>query len=109
LLREDDGPLRERRKLSFVGTVTVFVAVDRKGEMAADPQIVMHGIPNLDENGRPFAEIAERAVFNAVDGIPRPRRKDPRTLGEAVRRSVRGAINQAWGKKPLCTVRVATV
>ncbi|RIA56122.1 ribonuclease J [Dichotomicrobium thermohalophilum] len=109
LLREDDGPLRERRKLSFVGTVTVFVVVDRKGEMAADPHIVMHGIPNLDEHGQLFAEIAERAIFNAFDGIPRPRRKDPRTLGEAVRRSVRGAINQAWGKKPLCTVRIATV
>ncbi len=109
LLREEDGPLRERRKLSFVGTMTVFVVVDRKGEMAADPHIVMHGIPNLDENGRLFAEIAERAIFNAFDGIPRPRRKDPRTVGEAVRRSVRGAINQAWGKKPLCTVRVATV
>jgi len=109
LLREDDGPLRERRKLSFVGTVTVFLVVDRKGEMAADPEIVMHGIPNLDEHGQPFPEIAERAIFNAFDGIPRPRRKDPRTVGEAVRRSVRGAINSAWGKKTLCTVRVATI
>ncbi len=109
LLREDDGPLRERRKLSFVGAVAVFLVVDRKGEMAADPHIVMHGIPNLDENGRLFAEIAERAIFNAFDGIPRPRRKDPRTVGEAVRRSVRGAINSAWGKKTLCTVRVAMV
>jgi ribonuclease J len=109
LLREDDGPLRERRKLSFVGTVTVFLVVDRKGEMAADPEIVMHGIPNQDEHGQPFPEIAERAIFNAFDGIPRPRRKDPRTVGEAVRRSVRGAINSAWGKKTLCTVRVATI
>jgi len=70
---------------------------------------VMHGIPNLDEHGQPFPEIAERAIFNAFDGIPRQRRKDPRTVGEAVRRSVRGAINSAWGKKTLCTVRVATI
>ncbi len=109
LLREDDGPLRERRKLSFVGAVAVFLAVDRKGEMAADPQIVMHGIPHRDEDGRTFSEIAERAIFNAFDGIPRPRRKDPRTVSEAVRRSVRAAINQAWGKKTLCTVRIAVV
>ena len=109
LLREDDGPLRERRKLSFVGAVIVFLAVDRKGEMAADPQIVMHGIPHRDEDGRTFSEIAERAIFNAFDGIPRPRRKDPRTVSEAVRRSVRAAINQAWGKKTLCTVRIAVV
>jgi len=109
LLREDDGPLRERRKLSFVGAVAVFLAVDRKGEMATDPQIVMHGIPHRDEDGRTFSEIAERAIFNAFDGIPRPRRKDPRTVSEAVRRSVRAAINQAWGKKTLCTVRIAVV
>ena len=109
LLREEDSPLRERRKLSFAGAVTVFLVVTQKGEMAADPHTIMHGIPALDENGQSFDEIAERAVFGAFDSIPRTRRKDPKLVGEAVRRSVRGAINSAWGKKPLCTVRVAMV
>ena len=48
LLRAEDGPLRERRKLSFSGAVSVFLVVDRDGEMAADPHIVMHGIPGRD-------------------------------------------------------------
>ncbi|MFP3920657.1 MAG: ribonuclease J [Dichotomicrobium sp.] len=109
LTRADDGPLRERRKLSFVGTVTVFLVLDGKGEMAADPELVIHGIPAADNHGRSFEEIAESAMFGAYDSIPRPRRKDAKLVGEAVRRSVRSAINQAWGKKPLCTVRVATV
>jgi len=109
LLRADDGPLRERRKLSFVGTVTVFLVINGKGELAADPDMVMHGLPAHDADGRSFEEIGEDAIFGAFDSIPRPRRKDPKLIGEAVRRSVRGAINAAWGKKPLCTVRVAMV
>jgi len=109
LTRAEDGPLRERRKLSFSGGVTVFLVIDRHGEMAADPHTVMHGIPARDDDGRSFDEIAESAIFGAFDSIPRPRRKDPKLVGEAVRRSVRGAINAAWGKKPLCTVRVAIV
>ena len=34
---------------------------------------------------------------------------DPDVLGETVRRSVRGAVGEAWGKKPICTVFVAVV
>jgi ribonuclease J len=109
LTRADEGPLRERRKLSFVGSVTVLLVVDRHGELAADPETVIHGIPATDADGRSFVEIVDGAIFGAFDSIPRPRRKDAKLVGEAVRRSVRGAINQAWGKKPLCTVRVATV
>jgi len=109
LMRADDGPLRDRRKLSFVGTIAVFLVVDRHGEMAAEPEMVMHGIPARDGDGRSFEETVDTAIFGAFDSIPRPRRKDPKLVGEAVRRSVRGAINSAWGKKPLCTVRVAMV
>ncbi len=109
LTRAEDGPLRERRKLSFSGVVSVFLVIDLNGQMAADPHIVMHGIPGRDVDGRSFDEIAESAIFGAFDSIPKPRRKDSKMVAEAVRRSVRGAINAGWGKKPLCTVRVATV
>ncbi|MBC8020710.1 MAG: hypothetical protein H7X78_05810, partial [Methyloceanibacter sp.] len=39
-----------------------------------------------------------------IDSIPRPKRKDEALVSEAVRRSVRAAVNQAWGKKPVCSV-----
>ena len=38
--------------------------------------------------------------------IPRARRKDLDLVSEAVRRAVRSAANEAWGKKPLVTVFV---
>ncbi len=46
------------------------------------------------------------AAIGAVDSIPRQRRKDLDLVQEAVRRAVRGAANEAWGKKPLVTVFV---
>ena len=49
------------------------------------------------------------AVLGTLDSIPRPRRRDPEVVREAVRRAVRGAVAEAWGKKPVCTVFVAVV
>ena len=34
---------------------------------------------------------------------------DPDALGESVRRAVRAALNEQWGKKPICVVHVLTV
>jgi ribonuclease J len=48
-------------------------------------------------------------VVSTVEGLPRARRRDPDALGESVRRAVRAAINEQWGKKPLCLVHVLTV
>jgi ribonuclease J len=52
-------------------------------------------------------------VLDAVDGtlrsIPEKNRKNPEALGEAVRRSVRAAVNEVWGKKPICKVLVNVV
>ena len=46
------------------------------------------------------------AAIGAVESIPRQRRKDLDLVQEAVRRAVRAAANEAWGKKPLVTVFV---
>jgi ribonuclease J len=79
------------------------------GEMATDPQFAFSGVPEFDQDGDSFTDIAEKAAFGAFDSIPRARRKDPDLVGEAVRKSVRAAINNAWGKKPICTVLVSVV
>lgn len=70
----------------------------------ADPEVSLTGLPEEDNDGVPLAEIAREAAIGTVESIPRPRRKDPRLVSEAVRRGVRAALNQAWGKKPVCTV-----
>jgi ribonuclease J len=109
LIAGDDDSIRQRRKLSFVGSVVVSVVMRANGEMAADPQTVFSGVPEFDQDGDSFAEIALKAAFGAFESIPRARRRDPDLVGEAVRKSVRAAVNNAWGKKPICTVMVSVV
>ncbi len=109
LIREDDSPLHMRRKLGFAGAVTVSLVMDRHGDMAAEPQAVLLGVPDVDAEGKPFRDIVDEAIFGAFDSIPRPRRRDKKLVGEAVRRSVRGAVKAGWGKKTLCTILVSVV
>ncbi|MEJ0096960.1 MAG: ribonuclease J [Bauldia sp.] len=99
----------ERRKLSFAGHVAVSIVIDRKGDQVADPDIALTGLPIKDGLGRPMEETVMNAIGGTLDSIPRPQRRDPDVLGEAIRRAVRGAVAEAWGKKPVCTVFVAVV
>jgi ribonuclease J len=104
ITRADDGQVRERRKLSFAGSVAVSLVLSEKGALLADPEVALTGLPATDAQGTPFEIIAREAAIGTIESIPRPRRKDQALVSEAVRRSVRGAVNQAWGKKPMCSV-----
>jgi len=107
LIGDDEAMgIRERRKLSFAGHVAVNVVLDERHELAGDPDLVAIGVAKADAAGEDMEELMIEAVVGAVDSIPRARRKDLDLVGEAVRRAVRGAANDAWGKKPLVTVFV---
>ncbi len=109
LTSADEGQVRERRRLSFSGHVATSLVLTAKGELVADPQVSLTGLPEEDSRGVPLSEIAREAVIGTVESIPRARRKDPTLVAEAVRRSVRAALNQSWGKKPICRVLVTVL
>ena len=101
LVGAEEAPLRERRKLSFVGVAFVSVVINRKGELIADPDIVMDGIPETAADGKEMVDIAADAAEGALRSIPPSRRKDADMVEEAIAKSIRAAIDQAWGKKPI--------
>lgn len=109
LVPGEGGAVRERRKLAFVGIIAVSLVLSRKGELLADPEIALDGIPYEDAAGNSLDDIVFDAVEGTLKSIPPSRRKDPEMLREAVRRSVRAAVDQAWGKKPIAKVFVAVV
>jgi ribonuclease J len=109
LVPAGDGPVRERRKLAVVGIVIVALALSRRGEVAGEPQVVLDGVPYEDEAGEPMQEIALTAVEGTLRSIPRDRRRDLEMVSEAVRRSVRGAVASAWGKKPIVKVLLTVI
>jgi ribonuclease J len=109
LVVAESRTIAERRRLSFVGMVTVALAVTEKGALAADPEVELLGIPELGKAGLKLADVARDAVHDTVESLPKPKRRDPDALAEAVRRAVRSALAEQWGKKPICHVHVLTV
>lgn len=109
LVPEGEGPVRERRKLAFVGMVVVGLALSRKGVLLSEPIVMLDGIPANAEDGEAMVDIAYDAVEGALRSIPEGRRRDAALVEDAVRRSVRAAIADAWGKKPVCKVLVSVV
>ncbi|MCJ8518917.1 ribonuclease J [Pseudorhizobium tarimense] len=105
----DEMGIGERRKLSFVGHVAVGIVLDSRYDFLGDPDLVSVGLPEFDEEGEDMEDTLYDAVLSAVESIPRARRKDLEMLREAVRRAVRAAANEAWGKKPVVTVFVNKV
>jgi ribonuclease J len=109
LVNAESRTIGARRRLSFAGIVSVALALDDKGVLAADPEVELVGLPETDAAGASMTDIARDAVEDAFESMPKSRRRDPDAVAEAVRRAVRGAIAQRWNKKPICHVHVLTV
>jgi ribonuclease J len=109
LIEAEARTIAARRRLSFSGIVSVAMAMNDKGALVAYPEVELIGLPQTDVAGTPLEEIARRAVEKAFETLPRPRRRDPDEVAESLRRAVRAAIAERWGKKPICHVHVLVV
>lgn len=101
---EDELGVNERRKLSYVGHVSIALLMDKQQELLEEPQLVCFGLPENDGNGLILEHEILDTIDKTIDSIPRNRRRDNETVTEAVRRAVRAVVNEIWGKKPVCTV-----
>jgi ribonuclease J len=107
ILQAGDPAIVQRKRLAWNGHVSVSVVIQRNGEMAAEPEIDVTGVPICDANGIDLGERALSAVYNAVESIPRPKRRDRELIRDAVKRSIRAEMKLVWGKKPICSVLVS--
>jgi ribonuclease J len=108
LVDADQRTVADRKRLSFAGSVSVALAVT-KGEMADDPSVDLIGVPERDRDGGLFYDAVYDVVLETFASMPRKRRGDPDAVAEAIRRAVRAAVADRWGKKPMCYVHVLTV
>jgi ribonuclease J len=109
LVEADARTVADRKRLSFAGAVSVALAITDKGELIEDPSLDLIGIPERDRDGGLIYEAVNDAVIETLQSLPRERRRDPDAVAEAVRRAVRAAVAERWGKKPMCHVHVLTV
>ncbi len=109
ILESDDASVRERRRLAEVGIVFVALAVTKRGDLVAPPQVEIDGIPPEDELGEALAATIAKGVEGALKSIPKPKRKDVGLVREAARRAARGSVNRSWGKKPVVKAVVSVI
>ena len=109
LIQAESRTVADRKRLSFSGIISVALAVNDKGALLADPEIELIGIPDNTADGEPMENIAYNAVVETFDSLPKPRRRDPDLIAEAIRRGVRSAVAQHWRKKPNVTVHILVV
>ena len=109
LVSAEERTVADRRRLGFAGVVSVALAVSARGELIGDPAVTLTGIPEANALGHRIEDIAYDAAVEAFESMPRPRRRDPEAVGEAVRRAIRAALSAAWNKKPTCHVHVLEV
>jgi ribonuclease J len=107
MIPEGEGSVRERRKLSQFGVIFVAITVDRGGNVVAPPDAALDGIPFEAADGTSFEDIVLDAIDNTLDNVTPKKRRDPDGLAETVRRTVRSAVEQAWGKRPIVKVIVS--
>lgn len=104
-----EGPARFRKRLSFAGVVFVTVVMDDKGGIVAGPRIAGDGLPSETNDGENFIDYLLEAADDALETVPRNRRRDDDPVAEALRLGVRRAADAVWGKKPICHVVIHRV
>ena len=104
-----EGPVRDRRKLSVVGIIMVALVLSKRGEVIADPQVELDGVPTETADGAYMEDVVLKAVEGTLKSIPAAKRRDVDLVEDAVRRSVRSAVDLHWGKKPIVKVMASVV
>lgn len=98
--------LSERRKLAYVGVVSVALAVDKTGRLCADPEITVTGLPENDSNGIKLIDWVREAIDLSLPDNGRLTRDIAMT---EISRKIGRVLKQNWGKKPVVHVMLVTV
>ncbi|MEM6945654.1 MAG: ribonuclease J, partial [Pseudomonadota bacterium] len=102
-----DGVVRERLRLARLGLLVVSVVVDEGGELIADPEVTVLGLPNEHADWRePLADAVATAVDEAMDQAPKKQLRTDGGIEEAVGKGARRVAAKLLGKKPVVAVMI---
>ena len=106
---EDEMGIARRRVLSWVGNVVIAMVIDERGDLLADPEVVVEGLPRTIDGTDSFEDIIYDAALEAFEAMTAKQRRDENRIVQTVERAVRAEIRDFWGKKPLITALVTRV
>ncbi len=103
LLPSRGAVLQQRRRVGSDGSVVATMVVDRRGWLAAPPQISLVGLAEATE--APAAALRD-ALNDAMEALPAPLRQDDNALRDLARRVLRRGLNERFGKRPLIDIQL---
>lgn len=106
LCTPEESGVKGRRRLSFGGHIAVSLCVNASGQVLAGPDMVLEGLPDVEDDDETLADIVRRAITGTLKSIPPKRRSDPELVDNALQRAIRGEVAAYWGRKPNVTVFV---
>jgi ribonuclease J len=110
LTPENGDALRERRHAAYNGMLAVSVVLDRKGKIAAGPQVRALGLPADDDY--PMDEVLDDLAGEAEQALGRLSGDDrdvDDVIETALSRAVKKASQRIWGKRPVVETTVLRI
>jgi len=105
ILPADGATINARRKMAHSGLMVVTLVIDRRGRLAAPPQVIARGVPVEEEEADFLAEAADAAART----FEKQGAADPRRLSDEVKIAVRRVARQWTGKKPPTEVQLVSL
>jgi ribonuclease J len=108
LLPLGGAALKDRRRVTFNGTVVATLVLDRQGRFAAPPTISLIGVvePPVANAATP---AIRGAVERAIDELPTGLRRDDEAVRDTIRRMLRHTLNERFGKRPLVEIHLVRI
>ena len=95
--------LQQRRRAASDGSVVATLVVDRRGWLAAPPQLSLIGL--AEAKAEPATALRDQ-LADAMEGLPAPKRQDDDALRDLARRVLRRALKERFGKRPLIDIQL---
>jgi ribonuclease J len=108
LLPINGTALKDRRRVTFNGSVVATLVVDRHGRLVASPAISLIGL--VEESTAAGAEpFLRNSLKRTLDELPDGARRDDQVVRDAARGTLRRVINERFGKRPLIEIHLIRI
>ncbi|MEM1284203.1 MAG: ribonuclease J [Pseudomonadota bacterium] len=103
-----DSGVYERRTLAETGVITIALGLSGSGKLVSDIEVIVDGLPDQLDGEDADAYVLD-ATSTALRALPMPRRRDVDAVSESLRKSVRSAVREVWGKRPVVHVHALLI
>ena len=108
LIAVDGVALQGRRKLIYNGAAVVTLVLDDDGGLLAEPRVALMGLEDEDDIEATAADLTDQ-LREAIESLPRRRRRDDAVVRETARIALRRAVRDWLGKRPITEVHLVRV